>query len=127
MPVPAPGGRAGRESTMLILSTSQTHRLWERAAHAWTHTGPAAAWDVFRSAGAESLWPTFRATALARARRQYLSRMESVSEPHRAKIGDGGRSQYPPARIGALRRSGTRQSGMPGRQARKVRHAIQDR
>lgn len=112
---------------MLTMSTSQTHRLWTRAATAWTHTGPAAAWDVFRVAGAEALWPTFRATALARARREYLSQMDSASEPHRAKISDGGRSQYPPARIGALRRNGTRQSGLPGRVARKERHDIQDR
>ena len=104
---------------MLTMSTSQTQRLWARAARAWEHQGPAAAWDVFRAADAETLWPTFRRVALARARRQFVSAMETVSEPHRAKIHGEGRSQYPPHRIGALRRSGTRQSGLPGRVARK--------
>jgi len=56
---------------------------------------------VFRAADAEVLWPTFRRTALARARRHFVSAMETVSER--------------PRRIGALRRSGTRQSGLPGR------------
>ena len=122
-PSPPMGTGQGRD-TMLTMSERQTARLWRQASAAWHATGPHAAREVFRQADALALWPLWFRTVTRRARRDYLSAIESVSAPRRAKITGEGRSQYPPRRIGALRRNGTRQSGLPGRVAKKDSHGI---
>ena len=57
------------------ISRTVRHRALTRAARAWQAGRPHTAWEILADAGLAAYWPTFRRTALSRARSRYLREM----------------------------------------------------
>lgn len=56
---------------------SARHRVLTRAVKAWNEGHPHQAWEILDAAGMGAYWPTFRATALSRARQRFLAAMKA--------------------------------------------------
>lgn len=60
---------------MISRGAAHRQRAFRRAAYAWTHGKPHAAWEILAASGYGDQWEAFQREALRAARRTYRVRM----------------------------------------------------